>query len=90
MIYTNLIISLKNKSKEIKKQKIIPLKEIKLEKKQIIKSSLLASLIAPLCSFPPGIGSGHAATIASEITKQDRRSFLFLLEIKKSLRFTAD
>jgi len=76
-----LIISLKNKSQKIQKQIILPLKKIKLEKKQILKSSLVASLTAPICSFLPGIGSGHAATIASEITKQDRRSFLFLLGI---------
>jgi len=76
-----LIITLKNKSQKIQKQIILPLKKIKLEKKQILKSSLVASLTAPICSFLPGIGSGHAATIASEITKQDRRSFLFLLGI---------
>lgn len=76
-----LIVSLKNKSTKIQKQKILKLKQIKLERKQILKSAITASIIAPFCSFLPGIGSGHAATISSEISKHDNRSFLFLLGI---------
>ncbi len=72
-----LIVSLKNKS-SIPKQKILPIREIKLPKKEFFKGMLAASISAPLCSFLPGIGSGHAATIGSEIIKQSRESFLFL------------
>ncbi|MEK6843976.1 MAG: tripartite tricarboxylate transporter permease [Nanoarchaeota archaeon] len=74
-----LIVSLKNKSKNISKQRISKLKEIKLTKKQLSKSFFAAAISAPLCSFLPGIGSGHAATISSEIFEQDNRSFLFLV-----------
>ncbi len=74
-----LIVSLKNTSSALAKQKISPLKKIKLPKKQLIKSVIAASISAPLCSFLPGIGSGHAATIGSEIFKQDKRQFLFLV-----------
>ncbi|MBI2632212.1 tripartite tricarboxylate transporter permease, partial [Candidatus Pacearchaeota archaeon] len=39
-----------------------------------------ASIIsAPLCSFLPGISSGHAATLGSELIHQDRKGFLFLV-----------
>ena len=73
-----LIVSLKNPSSTLPKQSISPLKKIKLTRKQFLKSSLAASISAPLCSFLPGIGSGHAATFGSEIFKHDKRSFLFL------------
>ena len=74
-----LIISLRDKSSKMVKQKISELKKIRLSKKQFLKSSLAASISAPLCSFLPGIGSGHAATIGSELFQQDNRSFLFLI-----------
>lgn len=73
-----LIISLKEKP-SIPEQKISPLKQITLSKKEIIFSNLGAILSAPLCSFLPGIGSGHAAVISSEIIPQTKRSFLYLL-----------
>ena len=73
-----LILSLKNKT-SLPKQIISPMKEIKINKKQFLKSSLVASISAPLCSFLPGIGSGHAATIASEMAEQNNNSFLFLI-----------
>lgn len=72
-----LVISIKDKVK-IKEQEISSLKNIKLGKKEFFKSSLAAIISAPLCSFLPGIGSGHAATIGSEIIPQTRRGFLFL------------
>ena len=50
-----------------------------MPKKQIAKSSIAAAISAPLCSFLPGIGSGHAAVIGSEIFEQDKRGFLFLV-----------
>jgi len=75
---SSLLISIKNKT-SIPKQKILPLKKIKLPKLTFIKSTLAALISAPLCSFLPGIGSGHAAVIGSEIFEQDNRSFLYLV-----------
>src|SRR3989344_1644476 len=41
---------------------------------------LFGTLISsPFCSFLPGIGSGHAATISSEIIPQSRKGFLMML-----------
>ena len=73
-----LILSLKTKS-QIQKQKIQPLKEIKLKKKDFFKSVAAVLISSPFCAFLPGIGSGHAATIGSEIISQDRKGFLFLV-----------
>ncbi len=75
---SSLIISLKEKQ-QIKKQKISPLKKIKLTKKEFLKSFLAAGISAPLCSFLPGIGSGHAATLGSEFIPQSRKGFLLLI-----------
>ena len=74
-----LILSLKSQTSKLKQQLISPIKKITLTKKQIIKNTIAASLTAPLCSFLPGIGSGHAAILASELTEQNPRSFLFLV-----------
>lgn len=73
-----LIISLKTKTK-IQKQKITPLREIKIKKKDFFKSIAAILISSPFCAFLPGIGSGHAATIGSEIIQQDRKGFLFLV-----------
>ncbi|MEK6825168.1 MAG: tripartite tricarboxylate transporter permease [Nanoarchaeota archaeon] len=73
-----LIISIKNKTVFVKQQ-ILPLKKITLTKKECFKSFTAAALSAPLCSFLPGIGSSHAATLGSELITQSRRSFLFLI-----------
>ncbi len=78
---SSLIVSIKTKIK-VPKQKIMPIKKVKLNKKSFLKSSIAAAIAAPLCSFLPGIGSGHAAVIGSEIMgreAQDKRSFLFLV-----------
>lgn len=75
---SSLIISLKSKM-QIPKQKIQPLKEIKLKKKEFFKSLAAIIISSPLCSFLPGIGSGHAATIGSEIIPQNTKGFLFLV-----------
>lgn len=74
-----LIISLKNPDSKLPNQNILPLKKIKLAKKSVFQSIFASALTAPLCSFLPGIGSGHAAVIASELTEQNPRSFLFLI-----------
>lgn len=73
-----LFVSLKNKT-TIPKQKIKPLLKIILQKKDMLKASMAALISAPLCSFLPGIGSGHAAVIGSEIIEQSNKSYLFLV-----------
>ncbi len=73
-----LLMSLSSKANP-KPQTIIPIKEIKLTKKEFWKAALAASVAAPLCSFLPGIGSGHAAVLGSELWQQPRKSFLFLV-----------
>lgn len=77
-------LSFSYKSKTIiPKQKITPLKKIKLPN---IKKALLASSItAPLFSFLPGTGSAHAAFISSEITEQNTKKFLFSLGMINTL-----
>ena len=51
-----------------------------LQKKQLIKPIIATTLVSPICSFLPGIGSSQAAIIGSEITGQlDRKQFLILL-----------
>ncbi len=74
---SSLIISIKT-NQQLHKQTISPLKSIRLTKLEFWKASLSAAVAAPLCSFLPGIGSGHAATLASEFIPQKRKGFLFL------------
>lgn len=76
---SSLITSIMKKQK-IPKQKVSKIRNIKIKKKSILKS-LFASIIAsPLCSFLPGLGSGQAAVIGSEVTGElDRKEFLILL-----------
>ena len=73
-----IIVSLKNQI-SLQKQENPPLKEIKIQKKDFLKSILSSIISAPLCSFLPGIGSGHAAVIGSEFLKQSRKGFLVLV-----------
>ncbi len=75
---SSIIISLNQKVK-IPYQEPISLKNIKNLKKDYIKSILGSAISSPLCSFLPAIGSGHAATISSEIIPQSRKSFLIML-----------
>ena len=75
---STLIISLRNKL-SLPKQTISKIKQTALPKKDFLKSSLSAIISAPLCSFLPGIGSGHAALIGSEIIPQNNKTFLFLV-----------
>ncbi|MEI6849922.1 MAG: tripartite tricarboxylate transporter permease [archaeon] len=75
---SSLIISLKFKTNP-KKQKVIPLKKIRIPKLELLKSILAVSLFSPLCSFLPGIGSSHAATFGSEIVNLDKKGFLFMV-----------
>ncbi|MBS3081309.1 tripartite tricarboxylate transporter permease [Candidatus Pacearchaeota archaeon] len=73
-----IIISLKNKTK-LPLQSISKLRQIKLPKKEFIKAIVGSIISAPLCSFLPGIGSGHAAVIGSEFIPQSRKGFMVLL-----------
>lgn len=75
---SGMIVSIKTKTTP-KEQKLFKLREVKLTKKELMRSGIAATLFAPLCSFLPGIGSGHAATLGSEFIEQTNRSFLFLL-----------
>jgi putative membrane protein len=78
---SGLIVSLKNKI-TIPKQKITSLKEIKITKKSFFRGIIAASLSAPLASFLPGVGSGQAAVIGSELMGKEgesKKSFLFLV-----------
>ncbi len=61
------------------KQVIPPLAQITPSKREMVPASYAALIAAPLCSFLPGIGSGHAATLGSEIIPQNARSFLMLI-----------
>ena len=75
---SSLIISIKQKTK-IENQIITSIKSSLLPKKEFLKTSLTAMFVAPLCSFLPGIGSGHAALIGSEIKETNHSSFLFMI-----------
>ena len=75
---SSLIISIKTKS-QIPKQEIKKLKKIKMDKKEFFKSFLALLISSPLFAFLPGIGSGHASTLGSEIIPQKTRGFLFLV-----------
>ncbi|MEK6854606.1 MAG: tripartite tricarboxylate transporter permease [Nanoarchaeota archaeon] len=75
---SGLIVSLRDKV-VIPNQKIQKIREVKIGKGNFWKSFFGAGIAAPLCSFLPGIGSGHAAVIGSEISGDDKRGFLFLV-----------
>ncbi|MCA9485940.1 MAG: tripartite tricarboxylate transporter permease, partial [Nanoarchaeota archaeon] len=76
-----LVVSLQARI-SIPKQDVEKLREIKISFKEMLKGGFVSALCAPLCSFLPGIGSGHAAVIGSEISGdsgKDKRNFLFLV-----------
>ncbi|MBT4165834.1 hypothetical protein HOE04_02235 [archaeon] len=76
---SNLIISIKQKTK-IPPQKITKLKNIRLSKTSIAKSTLASIIAAPFTAFLPGLGASQAAIIGKQVTDiQDQREFLFLL-----------
>ncbi len=68
---STILISIKNKTK-------IPPQKIKNPKIKIKKPLVISTLVAPFCSFLPGLGSGQAALISNMIAKQGRKGFLFL------------
>ena len=67
----------------ISQKTIIPKQKISrliLNKKQLIKPAIATTLVSPICSFLPGLGSSQAAIIGSEIVPRlDRKQFLILL-----------
>jgi putative membrane protein len=76
---SSLITSI-NKKQKIPPQKILKLKNIKIEKESILKSTLASVISSPICSFLPGMGSGQAAVIGSNvISNLNRKEFLILL-----------
>ncbi len=76
---SSLITSI-NKKQKIPPQKIKPLTKIRLPKESYFKSIFASIIASPLCSFLPGMGSGQAAVIGSEITGDlKRQEFLVLL-----------
>lgn len=81
---SSILLSLNNKI-SLPKQEIKKIKNIFLTKKEIIKSSIAASLTAPLVAFLPVFGSGQAATISSEFSETPPKSFLFLIGIINTL-----
>ncbi len=76
---SNLIISIKNKI-IIPRQRIIPLKKIKLSKYSLLRTNLAAFISSPLCCFLPGLGSSQAAVIGSSVAGNLNKSeFLYLI-----------
>ena len=74
------LITAITKKQTIPPQKIMPLKEITLTRVSFFKSIFASIIASPLCSFLPGMGSGQAAVIGSEVTGDlDRKEFLVLL-----------
>lgn len=76
---SGLLVSLKQKTK-IPEQTISPLKNIKLPKNSIIRTSLASIISAPFTAFLPGLGASEAAIIGQRaLNIEDNREFLFLL-----------
>ncbi len=76
---SSLITSI-NKKQKIPKQKISKLRNIKIKMRSFFKSIGASMLASPLCSFLPGMGSGQAAVIGSQLVEDlDRKEFLVLL-----------
>ncbi len=78
---SGLVVSLKSRVK-IPKQNVGGWRSVRMGRKEFWRATLSGAIAAPLCSFLPGIGSGHAAVIGSELngsTQKDQKSFLFLV-----------
>jgi putative membrane protein len=76
-----LVVSLQARI-AIPKQEVKSLKEIEISGRDMFKGGVISALCAPLCSFLPGIGSGHAAVLGSEVSGkfgEEKRNFLFLV-----------
>jgi putative membrane protein len=76
---SSLITSIMKKQ-ALPSQTITPLKEIKVPIESLKKSFLASIIASPLCSFLPGLGSGQAAVIGSEVIGElNQKEFLVLL-----------
>ena len=84
---SSLILSLKDSPFLPEQETSLKIKS--LFDKRMIKPFLAGSFIAPIFSFIPGTGSGHAATLASEFTNtRDLRGFLLLVGITNTIIMT--
>jgi len=72
---STLIYSISQKTKIPKQKTGKPI----LLKKQLIRPAITTTLISPICSFLPGLGSSQAAIIGSSIIKQSKKQFFILL-----------
>ena len=72
---STLIYSITQKTR-IPPQKI---EKIELIKKELIRPAVFTSLISPICSFLPGLGSSQAAILSTEFIKPTKKQFLFSL-----------
>lgn len=60
--------------------------EVKIPRKTyFLRSIIPASIVTPLCSFFPGIGSGHISLFCSEIVRQNSKRFIFLTGLVASM-----
>lgn len=76
---SSLITSM-NKKQKIPNQTISKLRNIKLKFNSFAKAISASIIASPLCSFLPGMGSGQAAVIGSEVVGDlNRKEFLVLL-----------
>jgi len=74
---------------KIPKQKIQKIKNIlprtKYKIKQILKPLLGSIIASPLCCFMPGLGSGQATIMGSQIVNIDKKDFLILVGATNTL-----
>jgi putative membrane protein len=76
---SSLITSISVKQK-LPPQKISKLSSIKVSQESYFKSLIASVIASPLCSFLPGMGSGQAAVIGSEVVGElNKKEFLILL-----------
>jgi putative membrane protein len=73
---STLINSISQKTK-IPKQKSC---KFKIQKKDLIKPTLLTTLISPVCSFLPGLGSSQAAILATRFSKKTSTEEFLILQ----------
>jgi putative membrane protein len=72
---STLIYSITQKTK-IPEQKI---ENPIIDPRELIKPAILTSLLSPICSFLPGLGSSQAAILSTEFIKPTKKQFLFSL-----------
>ncbi|MFA7707397.1 MAG: tripartite tricarboxylate transporter permease [Candidatus Pacearchaeota archaeon] len=77
---TSSLITSISKKQTLPAQVVVKLTRVDISKKSFFKSILASIIASPLCSFLPGVGSGQAAVIGSEITGDlNKKEFLVLL-----------